>query len=191
MRVISSKEQQPMTTLTTDQTTPQAMRPDRNAISAYEPIVEIVFTTIALVVFNVLPQRVGVLISAMEPDSFVPLLSPIFFERYLPWLNVYWALTLGLAFINLVFQRWTIATRLADIGVNFLGLNIFVSMLFGSSILGVNPEWAEAGSAWVQVAQALVTPMSWVVSLVLVIAIFATVVELIKRTVELVRAVVG
>jgi hypothetical protein len=180
-----------MTTLTTNQTTPQAVRPDRNAISPYEPIVEIVFTTIALVVFNVLPQRVGVLISALEPDSFVPLLSPLFFERYLPWLNVYWALTLGLAFIHLVFQRWTIATRLADIAINILGLNIFVSMLFGPSILGVNPEWAEAGSAWVQVAQALVTPMSWVVSLVLVIAIFATVVELIKRTVELVRAVVG
>ena len=77
-----------MTTLTTNQTTPQAVRPDRNAISPYEPIAEIVFTTIVLVVFNVLPQRVGVLISAMEPDSFVPLLSPIFFERYLPWLNV-------------------------------------------------------------------------------------------------------
>ena len=180
-----------MTTLTTNQTTPQAVRPDRNAISPYEPIAEIIFTTIALVVFNVLPQRIGVLISALEPDSFVPLLSPVFFERYLPWLNVYWALTLGLAFINLVFQRWTIATRLADIAINILGLNIFVSMLFGPSILGVNPEWAEAGSAWVQVAQALVTPMSWVVSLVLVIAIIATVVELIKRTVELVRAVVG
>ena len=104
---------------------------------------------------------------------------------------MYWALTLGLAFINLVFQRWTIATRLADIGVNLLGLNIFVSMLFGPSMLGVNLEWAEAGSAWVQVAQAFVTPMSWIVSLILVLATFGTIIELIKRTVELVRAVVG
>ena len=180
-----------MTTLITNQNTPQAVRPDRNAISSNEMIVEIVFTTLALVVFNVLPQRVGVFVSAMEPDSFVPLLSPVFFERYLPWLNMYWALTLGLAFINLVFQRWTIATRLADIGVNLLGLNIFVSMLFGPSILGVNLEWAEAGSAWVQVAQAFVTPMSWIVSLILVLATFGTIIELIKRTVELVRAVVG
>ena len=180
-----------MTTLTTNQTKPQTLRSDRNAISPYEPIAEIVFTTITLVVFNILPQRVGVLVSALEPDSFVPLLSPVFFERYLPWLNVYWALTLGLAFINLVFQRWTIASRLADIGVNLLGLNIFVSMLFGPSMLGVNLEWAEAGSAWVQVAQAFVTPMSWIVSLILVLAIFGTIIELIKRTVELVRAVVG
>ncbi len=180
-----------MTTLITNQNTPQVVRPDRNAISSNEIIVEIVFTTLALVVFNVLPQRVGVFVSAMEPDSFVPLLSPVFFERYLPWLNMYWALTLGLAFINLVFQRWTIATRLADIGVNLLGLNIFVSMLFGPSMLGVNLEWAEAGSAWVQVAQAFVTPMSWIVSLILVLAIFGTIIELIKRTVELVRAVVG
>ena len=180
-----------MTTLITNQNTPQAVRPDRNAISSNEMIVEIVFTTLALVVFNVLPQRVGVFVSAMEPDSFVPLLSPVFFERYLPWLNMYWALTLGLAFINLVFQRWTIATRLADIGVNLLGLNIFVSMLFGPSMLGVNLEWVEAGSAWVQVAQAFVTPMSWIVSLILVLATFGTIIELIKRTVELVRAVVG
>ena len=180
-----------MTTLTTHQTEHQTTRPDRDAISPAEQIAEIIFTTIVLVIFNNLPQRVGVLVSAVDPGSFVPLLSPVFFERYLPWLNVYWSLTLGLAFVNLVFQRWTIATRLADIGINLLGLNIFVSMLFGPAILGVNPEWVEAGSPWVQIAQALVTPLGWIVILMLVIAIFATIVELVKRTVELVRAVIG
>jgi hypothetical protein len=180
-----------MTTVTTNQAPPQTTQRDRDAISSAGPIVEIIGTTIVLVLFNVLPQRIGVLISAVDPGSFVPLLSPVFFERYLPWLNVYWGLTLGLAFVNLVFQRWTVATRLVDIGINLLGLNIFVSMVFGPSILGVNPEWVEAGSAWVQVAQILVTPMSWIVTLVLVVVIFATIVELIKQTVGLVRAMIG
>lgn len=180
-----------MTTLTNHEIKPQTAPRDRNAVSSGEQIAEIVFTTIVIVVFNALPQRLGVLISAVDPGSFVPLLSPVFFERYLPWLNVYWALTLGLAFVNLVFMRWTVATRLVDIGINFLGLNIFVAMLFGPAIVGVNPEWVAAGSAWVQIAQSLVTPLSWVVTLVLAIAIFATIVELIKQTVGLVRAVVG
>jgi hypothetical protein len=180
-----------MTTLTNNQITPQAARRDRNAVSAGDQIAEIVFTTIALVLFNVLPQRIGVLISAEDPGSFVPLLSPVFFERFLPWLNVYWSLTLGLAFVTLVLERWTVPTRLADIAINILGLSIFVTMLFGPAILGVNPAWVEAGSAWIQVATGLVTPMGWIVTLVLVIAIFATIVELIKQTVGLVRAMIG
>ena len=178
-----------MTIVTNAQPQPQTTPRDPDAIPLWEPIVEIVFTSIIMVLFNVMPEHIGVTVSAGEPASFVPLLSPVFFERYLPLLNLYWGLTIGLAIIHLTLTHWTIATRFADIGLNCFGLSIFTSMLFGPSIIALTQEMADSGSAWVQVAEALVNPLWWVVRWVLVIAIIGTAIDLIKRTLELVRAV--
>lgn len=41
----------------------------------------------AAIVLNLFPQKVGVMVSATDPSTFIPLLSPKF-QSYLLWLNI-------------------------------------------------------------------------------------------------------
>ena len=51
--------------------------------------------------FNVYPERVGLLKSVTVPSSFTPLLAPEF-HTYLPWLNLWWGLTFSLNLAHLL-----------------------------------------------------------------------------------------
>lgn len=54
-------------------------------------IVEVIFTFLALLLFNFYPQFIGILSFHEGQWRFVPVLSENFF-RYLPWLNLVWVL---------------------------------------------------------------------------------------------------
>jgi hypothetical protein len=93
-------------------------------------MVEICFLIAAIVLFNAFPHRIGVLISATDAESFVPLLAPEF-QVHMPWLNAWWGLALALAMVKLAYGRWTPALRWAE-----LGLKVFGILLLGRLVLG-------------------------------------------------------
>lgn len=130
-----------------------------------------------LVVFNAFPERIGVIVSADDPSSFVPLLAPEFFEDLLLRLNVWWGLALALNVVKLYFGRWNWGTRLADYALTFFGMFILLKVIF-SPILGVNPEWVQPGQPAVLVAERLVPLLTWLVKGGLVAAVIATLVSL-------------
>jgi hypothetical protein len=99
--------------------------------------VEICGLTAVLILFNAFPQWVGILASAENPASFVPLLTPEF-HVYMPLLNFWWALALCLAYLELFYGRWTLALRAADLGLCVLGIRVLGRFLFGGPIVGLN-----------------------------------------------------
>lgn len=81
---------------------------------------------ILLLLFNFYPQHIGFWTSASDAGGypqifgstpFVSILSPAFFEQFLPWLNMCWILALALNIAHVSLGRWTLATQLFDLGL--------------------------------------------------------------------------
>jgi hypothetical protein len=142
-----------------------------------------------LLFFNYYPQRFGIWINALDADSYVPVLSPAFFEQYLPWLNLCWVLALGLNIAHLSLGRWTLVTRLLDLGLAFIALNVVVSMIFGPAIFAINTQMSSLDSAAASVAEAMVSAFNLVSPFVLGVIALALVIDLIKKVIDLVRSV--
>jgi hypothetical protein len=168
------------------------LSPQPRTVDSY-PRAQAVFNICALVIllllFNYYPQRVGIWVNGLDADSYLPVLSPAFFDLTLPWLNLCWILALGLNIAHLSLGRWTLATRLADLALAFIALNLVVSMIFGPSIFAVNTSATSLDSASVSVAEAIAAGLSLVAPWVLGVIGLALVVDLIKNVVGLVRSV--
>lgn len=139
---------------------PRSLPPveDRAGIEIGGLIAEIVFTVIALVVFNLFPQWVGInyWTSLNEtPSQFyqMPLLAPVFFTLYLPLLNVQWLLKIGLNIVLLRQGRWQRWTRVADFFLAVFGVYIAARLAFGPDLLTMeaiqNETLRETLTRWV------------------------------------------
>jgi hypothetical protein len=104
-------------------------------------LVDLLLTAAAASLFNLFPRWVGVLVSATDPSSFVPLLAPGF-ASYLPGLNLWWGVTFSLDVAHLALGRWILATRGIDIARRLLGIALLIWMVAGPPLV-VGP-WASA-----------------------------------------------
>jgi hypothetical protein len=126
----------------------------------------------ALVLFNRYPERIGVIVSAGEPTSFVPLLPPEVFDALLLRLNVWWGLTLALDVANLYVGRWLWGTRLVDYALAFFGMFILAKTI-SSPLLGMNGQWAQSGQAALSYAHRLLPLVTWLLRGTLAAALVA------------------
>jgi hypothetical protein len=115
-----------------------------------------------LLLFNRYPDHIGVVVSAGDPSSFVPLLSPAFLELFLLRLNVWWGLTVALDVVNLYTGRWLWGTRLLDCALSFFGMFI-IARAISSPMVGVNPAWVQAGQSAVAAVERMVPHLTWLV----------------------------
>jgi hypothetical protein len=90
--------------------------------------------------FNVFPDKVGVLVSAADSATFVPLLAPEF-QMHMPWLNLWWSLALLLTLVKLIYGRWTVVLQWADLGLRVWGIYILVSLILGGPLLRPEAGW--------------------------------------------------
>ncbi len=152
--------------------------PEPDAVGQWEPVIGILFSFAAIVVFNFYPQVLSFTPSLNGLGSgkvaFVPILSEAF-ARYVPWLNLLWVLSIALNLALLRSRRWTTASRLFSAVLKLLGIGIASAMLLGPSILNVS-AWpvGPGGHA------ALASLLNLLVRLGLVVAILAALADLIK-----------
>lgn len=115
---------------------------DRDRIEVGGQVAGIVLTVIALIVFNFFPEWIGIGFRGSidgAPKSWytMPLLAPVFFTAYLPWLNALWVANIGLSIVLLRQGRWQRLTRLIDFVLAILGVFVVYQMAFGPSLLAV------------------------------------------------------
>ncbi|MEJ2305325.1 MAG: hypothetical protein P8Y14_27705, partial [Anaerolineales bacterium] len=108
---------------------------------------EMIVILAVIVLFNFFPDKVGVLVSLTDPQSFIPLLAPEFMD-HLAWLNLWWGLALLLAGAKLIIGRWRTAMRWAEIGLQFFAGFILFRLVMGGPIVGINSAWAGAVSGF-------------------------------------------
>lgn len=112
---------------------------DPDAVSTRGVIGSIVFTLLALLVLNIYPQVLGVWFLQDGQWVNIPIFSQALF-RMLPWINAAWLFGILLQVILLRKHKWTTQTRWIEIGLNFLGIAIYILLLRGPSILNIKPD---------------------------------------------------
>jgi hypothetical protein len=156
---------------------PRSLPPvdNRTRVEVGGVIAEIVFTAIALIVFNLFPEWVGFNYWASfndGPSQFnqIPLLAPIFFTHYLPLLNAQWILKIGLNVVLLRQGRWQRWTRVADFFLAAFGVYIASRLAFGPNILTLegirDPGLRETLSKFLPLMLKLALYAGWVGSIV-------------------------
>lgn len=101
-------------------------KPDK--IKRGELIVEIALTLVGLIIFNFYFDRIGIYNNYNGQWSFAPILTPAF-NRYLPWLNLLWVLTILLDIWLIRKNSWNTLTRLFSILLSAYNIAIAVSLL--------------------------------------------------------------
>jgi len=107
--------------------------------------VEICAIATAAVLFNFFPQKVGFYGSALDPDSFVPLLAPGF-EQHLPYLTAFFVLAIVLAAVRLVRGRPGVILHWADLALKVLGIYVLARFVTGGGVVGLDPTWTSSAA---------------------------------------------
>jgi len=162
---------------------------DPDETSLWEPIVAVLFNFAALLIFNFYPELLRYTPSLNDwgsrPLVWFPFLSEAFFS-YLPLLNVLWVATIILNLILVRRRTWGTGTRLLSIGLKIFTIYILFNMLRGPSLFNLSPEalasWPGALDGLKTLAGFFETLFRWVLGL----AIFGTVIDLIKESYRLV-----
>ena len=162
-----------------------------NQVRMGETIVEIVGCFAAIVIFNFYPQIIGFTPSlngvagsenwaiGFGNLAFVPLLSEAFF-RFVPYLTVVWVLTILLDILLLRMGHWNLMTRISLIGLKIVNIAIAAAMLGVPSLLAITTSSLTPALGDAQAAQTLVTMLNLFVRIALWLAIFGSVVEIIR-----------
>jgi hypothetical protein len=162
-----------------------AREPDPDQVKRGELVFEIVFTIIALVVFNLYPELIGIPFVVDGQWTIVPILSDAFFV-YLPWLNLLWLLGVVLDVVLLRQEVWTTATRLSKIGLALGEIALAIAMLTGPALVEVTTA-ALAGIPLGDAADLFARMLNLIPLLVLGILIIVNTIEVIQLALKLFR----
>ena len=162
---------------------PKKLPPVPKSKDAWKPadsIVTIVFTVIALVLFNAMPGLVAFYAQdAPGQWASVPVHAQQALDAYLPLWNIGWALSLALHALVLARGRWRLGTRIADIVLHLYDIVVVAVMMSGPALL--NTEVMIGGSN--TVIKILQAQFVWV----FVVIIIASVVEVVKISIRIVK----
>jgi hypothetical protein len=151
-------------------------------------LVEVAVLAALMGLFNFFPQKIGVLVSAQESGSFIPLIMPGF-TRNLIGLNLWLGLALGLNLIVLINGRRTITMKWATIGLNFFGMAILGLILTTGPIVSLDGGWAAqqlaAGASIAWIERDLIPLLTLSITASLTMAILALFIATIKKLMQL------
>jgi hypothetical protein len=159
--------------------------PEPEDVKAAEPIAAIVFTSIALSIFNFNSQWIGFHYLSDGKWTVLPLLTQAFF-RWLPLINLTWVTEIILNAMLLRTGHWDLPTRLVSIGLKILQIVIGFFLLSGPSILAITPEGLQATGVFdPAAAQSLGTMAQQGVRILIALIIFLTGIDVVKNILRL------
>lgn len=117
---------------------------DHDKINRAEMVGGLVFLIVLLAAFNFFPNLLSFFFITDGVWGRWPALTETFRQNFVPWLSLLWLAEIALRAIVLARGRWRVPTRLAELGINVLGLaflyqviraaNIFTPSFFDSLI---------------------------------------------------------
>lgn len=160
--------------------------PEPDDVKIWEPMLAIVFTFIALSIFNFNPQLIGIYYLDGNKWHVLPLLSEAFF-RWLPLMNIAWVAEIVLNGMLLRSGKWTTSTRLVSIATKLFQMVILGLLIAGPSILALTPDSLQAaGVNDLEALNILGAMADKGLDIILGLAIFGSLVEIIKSIYKMV-----
>ena len=112
---------------------------DPERVSVGSTITEIVFTTLAIVIFNLYPQWIGIYGINDQGTYSIGILSEAFF-RYLPWLTGLWVLDIVFKVWLIGAAKWTKTLHWVKISLTVLSIFMLAWILSGPAIIAISPD---------------------------------------------------
>jgi hypothetical protein len=113
--------------------------PEPDEIKPWEPIAGIVFTAAAMILFNLYPQLIGFNFLKDGAWTSIPMLTEAFF-RWMPYINVLWALQIALNVLLLNRGRWQASTKWFSTALDAAGIVIGFLLLTGPAIVSLSAQ---------------------------------------------------
>jgi hypothetical protein len=148
-----------------------------------ELITEIVFTFIALIIFNFYFEKIGIYNNLNGQWTFTPVLTETFIP-YIPWLSLLWVLTIILDILVLRKGAWQMGTRLFSILVSALNIAIAASLMRNISLLYT----LEGAMGWWGSIGILKSLLNQFLILALAITIIVSAVKIVQMILKIVRS---
>jgi hypothetical protein len=155
-----------------------------------EIIVEIIGLSLVMAIFNAPSVWINMIHEFAGPTVLVPIFSEELLS-YLPTLNLFWGLSLTLAFVRLYYQRRAPGILIAEIVMILFGMQIAFSLLMGGPLLALDQAWItaqEISSLLVSTWSSLLDVINLMVKVGIGLGIFGSLVSLIQKGIALVRA---
>jgi hypothetical protein len=110
----------------------------RAEVKLGEAIATIVFTVAAMILFNGYPQLIGVSFLKNGQWTSIPALTEAFF-RWLPYINILWALRIALNLVLLRQGRWQPVTKWCSVALHLAGIVIGFGLYAGPAVVSLSP----------------------------------------------------
>jgi hypothetical protein len=149
-----------------------------DTINVWDVTSTILFTSVAMLIFNFYPQILGMNFMMDGKWVFIPLLSENFFH-YLPWFNILWALEVVYSIILLRQGRWQPVTRWFSIVVDALHIGMLFVLINAPSLVGLTA--ANLQAAGVENATGMLNLIHACVTLGLIVASIVLVIQLVIK----------
>ena len=117
--------------------------PEPDEVKLKDPITGIAFTAAAMIIFNLYPQLIGFSFLKNGVWTSIPVLTDAFF-RWMPYINVLWALQIALNVLLLRRGSWQASTRWFSIVLDVGGIVIGCLLLAGPSIIAISSQALQA-----------------------------------------------
>jgi len=153
---------------------------DRVSIS--DSVVSLVFIGLALLVFNVYPDKIGAYFFDNTAEKWVgvPLFNVAILSAYVMFYNFVWILEALLHVRLIQTGRWGFAERMVKILISLLGLGIFIALIQNPAVF--NSEGIKAGLIQYGVDLSGLAKLGMLnLRILMVIVILGTAVEVIKQ----------
>jgi hypothetical protein len=150
-----------------------------------DPIASMVFTVIAIVLFNFFLDKLGVYYSDGGPLNFIPIFNMAAIALFLPFWNAVWVLDFIRNVILVAQGRERLGTRIYSLVMPVLSIIIAGMMLGGPSIISDGIVSSAASAASIEKLKDI---FYIIYRVVLILAIIGSVVEFVKRLVSLIKS---
>jgi hypothetical protein len=177
---------------------PSTLKPTNNQSPIYgkpippaEVIVEIIGISLVMAIFNAPSIWINMVREFAGPTVFVPIFSEELLS-HLPILNLFWGLALTLAFVRLYYQQRVAGILIGEVAMILFGMQIAINLLMGGPLLALDQGWIttqEISSLLVSTWSSLLDVINLMVKVGIGLGLFGSLVSLIQKGIELVRAV--
>jgi hypothetical protein len=152
---------------------------DPDEVDRADHVATIIFSTLALVVFNLYPDLLSIRYMSNGVWVSMPILTPTFFS-FLPWINLLAVLQIIFSSFMLGQKYWQAWTRVLDILIHLAGMALAVVILRTPGITDITPETL-ASMGIVDGAEALAKLYNFLPGLLIAIIVVVTAIVVIKH----------
>jgi|WetSurMetagenome_2_1015567.scaffolds.fasta_scaffold61338_1 hypothetical protein len=156
---------------------------DPDEVDKADHVATIIFSALALVVFNLYPDLLSIRYISGGVWVTMPILTPIFFS-FLPWINLMAVLQIIFSSFMLGQKYWRSLTRSLDIVLHLAGMVLAVVILRTPGITSITSESLVAMGI-VEGAQELTKLYNFIPDLLILIIVVATAIVVIKHLIRL------